>query len=83
MDNRINHPNHYKLPNGIEAIDIARYLDFNCGNVLKYIVRAGRKTETGMTDEEKRLEDLQKAKVYLEDEIKMIEERRNNQDLEF
>jgi len=69
---RVNHPSHYQLPNGLEAIDIARYLDFNLGNVVKYVVRAGRKDENGMKLRDKMIEDLQKAKFYLEDEINAL-----------
>ncbi len=73
MENeRVNHPSHYQLPNGLEAIDIARYLDFNLGNVVKYVVRAGRKDENGMKLKDKMIEDLKKAKFYLEDEIKVL-----------
>lgn len=70
---RVNHPSYYALPGGIEAIDIARHLDFNLGNVVKYVVRAGKKSEGGMTDQQKRLEDLRKALFYLQDEIKLLE----------
>lgn len=66
---RVNHPQHYALPNGLEAIDIARHLSFNLGNVVKYVVRAGRKSEQGLSNSEKRLEDLKKALFYLQDEI--------------
>lgn len=69
---RVNHPQHYALPNGMEVIDIARHLSFNLGNVVKYVVRAGRKSEQGLSDIEKRLEDLQKALWYLNDEIALL-----------
>lgn len=72
MEERVNHPSHYALPNGLEAIDIARYLDFNLGNVVKYVVRAGRKKEAGIADSDKAIEDLRKALFYLEDEINTI-----------
>lgn len=72
---RVNHPSHYALPNGLEALDIARYLDFNLGNAVKYIVRAGKKTEEGISADDKKLEDLRKAIFYLNDEIKMLEEK--------
>lgn len=55
----INHPSHYH-PDSIEAIDVieAWGLGFHLGNVVKYIARAGLKTN----DE---LEDLKKAQWYL------------------
>lgn len=70
----VDHPQHYnRHPSGIECIEIARYYDFNIGNVIKYIWRAGLKHEKGMTDKEKRIEDLKKAEFYLLDEIRLLE----------
>ena len=59
---------YYGFPNGVEAEDICRYLSFNLGNVVKYVCRAGRK------DAKKKIEDLQKARDYLDNEIKRLEE---------
>lgn len=67
---RIDKPNYYQLPNGLEALDVCRHLNFNLGNAVKYIIRAGRKTEEGMSSEAKAEEDLKKAIYYLEDELK-------------
>lgn len=78
---RVNHPSHYVLPNGLEALDIARYLDFNLGNAVKYIVRAGKKQEEGISVDDKKLEDLRKAVFYLNDEIKMLEDKSGYIDL--
>ena len=61
---------YYAFPNGVEAEDICRYLPFNLGNVVKYCSRAGRK------DAKKKIEDLEKAKDYLENEIRRIEEEK-------
>lgn len=61
---------YYSFPNGVEAEDICRYLSFNLGNVVKYACRAGRKDAT------KKIEDLEKAKDYLENEIRRIEEEK-------
>lgn len=62
----VNQPDHYTwLPNGIEAIDITEHFNFNRGNALKYIMRAGRKG-----NEANELEDLQKAAWYLSREIR-------------
>ena len=63
---QINHPDYYKSKNGdYEAIDFieANSLNFNLGNVIKYIVRAGRKVG------EDESTTLQKASWYLEREI--------------
>ena len=57
----VNHPQHYQ--HGIEPIDYieSHNFNFNLGNVIKYVSRAPFKgTE---------LEDLKKAKWYLEREI--------------
>lgn len=62
----VNHPPHYKdrVP-GIEAIEVTRHFNFNLGNAIKYIWRAGLKGST--------LEDLKKAAWYINDEIKRLE----------
>lgn len=75
-ENRVNHPSHYtwlKKLCGIEVIDITRHMNFNLGNVIKYVLRSGHKSEEGMSDEQKRIEDLRKAVFYLNDEIKRLE----------
>lgn len=77
MEDRVQHPSHYtwlKELCGIEVIDIARHMDFDLGNVLKYVLRQGRKSEEGMSNKQKAIEDLKKARVYLDDKIKMLEE---------
>lgn len=55
----VNHPPHYKA-GGIETIDFieAKNLGYNLGNVVKYVSRADLKGN--------KLEDLQKAKWYLD-----------------
>ena len=73
---RVQHPSHYtwlKEQCGVEVIDITRHMDFDLGNAVKYILRAGRKSEEGYTDKQKMIEDLRKAIFYIEDEIKLIE----------
>jgi hypothetical protein len=63
----VNHPAHYTR-GGIEVIDAieAWKLDFHRGNAVKYIARAGAK------DPRKELEDLQKARWYLDRAIKRL-----------
>ena len=76
IDN-VNHPLYYiwlKDKCGIEVIDITRHMDFDLGNVVKYVLRQGLKSEEGMSNKEKAIEDLKKAKWYLDDKIKMLEE---------
>lgn len=73
---KVNHPSHYtwlKDKCGIEVIDITRHMDFNLGNAIKYILRAGHKSEEGYTDNLKEIEDLKKAIWYINDKIKMLE----------
>ena len=77
-DDKVNHPSHYtwlKDLCGIEVIDITRHMDFNLGNSIKYILRSGHKKEEGYTDKQKTIEDLKKAIWYIEDEIKMLENK--------
>ncbi len=75
-NNNINHPKHYTShPSGIECIQITEHYNFNIGNVIKYVWRAGIKTEEGKTGLAKQLEDLGKAKWYLEREISRLEKQ--------
>lgn len=59
MSDPVNHPAHYKAGD-LEVIDIieAFGLGFHAGNVVKYVLRAGRKGPA--------LEDLEKARWYLD-----------------
>ncbi len=66
MTTQINHPDYYRAgkfecADYIEAFD----LNFNLGNVIKYVTRAGRKTEDAVPD-------LQKARIYLDREIARV-----------
>ena len=72
----VNHPAHYtwiKELCGIEVIDITRHMDFNLGQVLKYILRLGHKEDNNFTYYEKILSDLHKAEYYLTREIDKID----------
>lgn len=61
-DATVNHPPHYTAhPSGVECITIAEHFGFNLGNAIKYIWRAGLKGDV--------IEDLKKARFYLEREI--------------
>lgn len=75
-EDKVNHPSHYtwlKDLCGIEVIDITRHMDFNLGNAVKYLLRAGHKSEEGYSDKEKTAEDLKKAVWYIQDTIKTLE----------
>jgi hypothetical protein len=64
----VNHPPHYTSdPSGVECIDIVRHRNYNIGNAIKYLWRAGLKNE------KKHIEDLKKAIFYINDEIKRLE----------
>lgn len=70
MADVINHPQHYTLGR-IEVIDFIedKGLNFNLGNVVKYVARAGHKKSSGKSMDAKALEDLKKAQWYLSREI--------------
>ncbi len=75
-EDKVNHPSHYcwlKDKCGIEVIDITRHLDFDTGNAVKYLLRAGRKSEDGYSNKDKTIEDLKKAIFYINDKINMLE----------
>lgn len=61
----VNHPAHYKV-GGIETIDFieAKKLNYNIGNVVKYLTRADHKGN--------RKQDLEKAMWYLNREISTL-----------
>lgn len=61
------HPSHYRgFSNGASPWDIAERLNYNRGTALVYIARAGRKPG------ESALDDLMKARRYLDREIDRI-----------
>lgn len=66
----VSHPPHYAngWSNGAEVIDLTEHLSFCAGNVVKYVCRAGRK------DSRKHIEDLEKARWYIDREIKRVKE---------
>lgn len=70
MGNSVAHPAHYNV-GGIEVIDAIEAWGFgegfNRGNAIKYIARAGRK------DPLREVEDLKKARQYLDFEIARLE----------
>lgn len=59
----INYPPHYtQHPSGVECITITEHMGFNLGNAVKYIWRADLKADA--------IEDLKKARWYIERELK-------------
>lgn len=64
-------PNHYKgMSNGAEVIDITENLTFNAGNAVKYLARACRLDGHTKGND---LEDLRKARWYVDREISRLE----------
>lgn len=73
----INKPKWYtEHPSGTECIEITEHMNFCLGNAIKYIWRAGLKTNDP-------LKDLAKAKWYIEREIKRLENTEENIDAEY
>lgn len=72
MSDAVSHP-HYYNTSDIEVIDAIEAWGFgegfNRGNAIKYIARAGRK------DPAKEVEDLKKARFYIDAEIKRLEQK--------
>mgnify|MGYP003148373782 CR=1 FL=1 len=68
---------HYKTDQGIEVIDVvqAYRLNFNRGNIIKYVCRAGKKGFEYLKSNE--IQDLEKALDYLQHEIKYLREEQN------
>lgn len=65
MTDAIN-PAHYQdHPSGIQCIQITEHMNFCLGNAIKYIWRAGLKNNA--------IEDLEKARWYIDREIARIE----------
>lgn len=66
MSDMVNHPPHYTShPSGVECIQITEHMNFNLGNAVKYIWRAGLKTDDPVRD-------LQKAEFYVRREIQRL-----------
>lgn len=63
MSDNVNRPAHYNgHPSGIECIQITEHMGFNLGNAVKYIWRCDLKQDA--------IEDLEKARWYIDREIK-------------
>ena len=67
---RVNHPAHYTShASGVECIQVTEHMNFCIGNAVKYCWRAGLKGDG--------IEDLKKAKWYIEREIQRLEGTRH------
>ena len=60
---------HYENGKGYDIIDVCKdyALNFNRGNIIKYVARAGKKKDE--------LQDLRKALDYLQREIDYLEQK--------
>jgi hypothetical protein len=64
----VNSPTHYTShPSGIECIQVTEHYNFNIGNAIKYLWRHGKKYD------DKTIEDLKKARWYINREIKKMQ----------
>ena len=65
LPDNVNNPKHYTShPSGIECIQVTEHMNFNLGNAVKYLWR---------TDHKNGLEDLKKARWYIDREIERLE----------
>jgi len=66
MADVVNHPAHYtEHPSGVECIQVTEHMNFCIGNAVKYLWRADMKGNP--------VEDLKKARWYIDREIKRRE----------
>ena len=74
VNKNVSHPSHYNQ--GIEAIDIIESwdLNFSLGNAIKYILRSPYKG--------KQIEDLEKARWYIDREINRLKDEMVKKNIE-
>lgn len=73
---RVDQPSHYDWftsKYGCSPHVICEGFGFMLGNAFKYMVRAGRKREAGYSQTQKTIEDLEKAKWYIEHKIQELQ----------
>ena len=66
-NDEVNHPAHYTAYEGLEVIQLTEQMNFNRGNAVKYIARAGLKSY------DTEIQDLKKALWYIQREINRME----------
>ena len=74
MEEQVNHPSHYVK--GIEPIEVIESwgLNFSLGNAIKYILRSPYKG--------KQIEDLEKARWYIDREINRLKDEMVKKNIE-
>ena len=67
-------PSYYIGNNGYEARKVISGFDlsYNVGTATTYLLRCGKKTEQGMTDKDKHIEDIEKAMNHLRFELERL-----------
>lgn len=80
-DDNVNHPSHYTDGN----IEVIAYIEdkgliegFCKGNIIKYVSRAGKKESASLKIDDKELEDLKKARWYLDYLIDYYERKKGD-----
>lgn len=70
----VHSPRHYTSdPSGVECIQITQHRNFPVGNAIKYLWRAGLKPGSNGDDLAKQVQDLEKAKFYIDVEIARLQ----------
>jgi len=73
MEDNVNNPKHYNShPSGVECITIVKHMNFCLGNAIKYIWRSGLKKDESLDSRNKQIEDLKKARWYLDCELERL-----------
>ena len=82
LNDNVSHPAYYTYGRKYEPVDVIEDWDlgFSLGNAVKYISRAGRKQDyKGQDQLEKTIEDLEKAKFYLNYAIQLKMSKMKNE----
>jgi len=73
-EERVNHPRHYTShPSGVECITVVETMTFCVGSAIRYLWRAGLKVTDQADTRSAALEDLKKARWYIDREIQRVE----------
>lgn len=79
VSDAVNHPSHYmsgprcECGRVIECITVIRDRRLSIGNAMKYLWRNGLKHDPDKSVAEKQIEDLKKARWFIDDEIAQLE----------
>lgn len=79
VSDAVNHPSHYmagprcECGRVIECITVIRDRRLSIGNAMKYLWRNGLKLDADKSQAAKQIEDLKKARWFIDDEITQLE----------